>query len=291
MALVNTPPRIAVGILAHDHPDLLDALVQRLVPDFSIYLHLDRASKLDPQHFTWVDQVTLIKRRRCHWGSFNVTRAIIDFLHQANSQGFDHYLLVSGQDLALKSNQEILDFFSQNRGTDFIQSLPLPSPVLRGGIERITRVYWQAPYRHTGVKRAFYNVVEYALELGYRTMLQPKVLSGKFFWGETWFALTHQTIQGVVNYLDQNPDFIRLFRGSRLGEELFLQTLVRRVSPPATLATDTITYVDWSNGTHGSPKTLDEEDLGALMQTQHLFARKIHPVKSQKLIEAFRKVT
>jgi hypothetical protein len=129
--------------------------------------------------------------------------------------------------------------------------------------------------------------VEYALELGYRTVLHAKVLSGKFFWGETWFALTHKTLDKIFDYLTQNPEYFSLFKGSRLGEELFLQTLVRRITPPAILASDTMTYVDWNGGKNGSPKTLTEEDFEVLCSTPHLFARKINPLESAKLITRF----
>lgn len=280
-------PRIAILILAHAYPTLLDSLVSRLSTDFDVYLHLDRASDIQTKNFAWGKTVTTVKSRRTYWGSFQCTLAILDLLKTAHARGYDRYVLISGQDVPLVSNQDLIRHFVANAELDFIQSLPLPSPRLNGGIERITRVYWHAPYRHQRLKRLLYNLVEYGLELGYRTVLQPKIIVGKFYWGETWFGLRNSTLSAIFEYLEDNRDFARLFTGSRLGEELFLQTLVRRVSPALTLAEDTITYVDWATGPE-KPRVLDESDLPALEKAPHLFARKVHPEKSAALLEELR---
>lgn len=276
-------PRVAILILAHAYPTLLDSLVRRLSPDFDVYLHLDRATDITLRDFTWATSVTTVRSRRTYWGSFQCTLAILDLLRKAHAQGYDRYVLISGQDVPLVSNAEIVEHFRNHPERDFIQSLPLPSPRLNGGIERITRVYWHAPYRHTGLRRLVYNIIEYGLELGYRTILQPRIITGQFYWGETWFGLKHSTLEGIFSYMRENPDFARLFRGSRLGEELFLQTLVRRVAPKANLAEDTITYVDWKTGPE-KPRVLDASDLTSLRKTPHLFARKVHPEKSKELL-------
>jgi len=278
-------PRIAILIVAHAHPELLDRLVSGLVKDFDVYLHVDRASRMDLSHFSWASSVKRVRSRRTYWGAFAVTQAIVDLLRLAYARGYDRYVLISGQDVPLVSNREIIDYFATHPELDFIQSMPLPSPRLNGGIERITRVYWHAPYRHSGLKRMLYNLVEYAFEAGYRTVLQSKIIVGKFYWGETWFSLRHDTLKGIFAYLDEQPEFTRLFAGSRLGEELFLQTLVRRISPAATLAPDTTTYVDWVTGPE-KPRVLDESDIPRLQASSHLFARKVHPVKSATLLTA-----
>lgn len=271
-------------VLAHTHPTLLDRLVTRLSEDFDIYLHLDSVSTIDLASFGWRDKVSQVPSRRTYWGSFQCTRAILDLLAAARQKGFDRYVLISGQHLPLVSNSEISSFFSRNPDLDFIESLPLPSPVLQGGIERITRVYWHAPYRHHGARRRFYNIVEYALELGYRTLLQPKLVIGQFYWGQTWFSLKASTVDAIFAYLQKNPDFIRLFTGSRLGEELFLQTLVRRIEPTPQFGPTTTTYDDWATGPE-KPRVLDHTDYPTLKGLTQLFARKVEPEKSRELID------
>lgn len=277
-------PRIAVLVLAHTHPTLLDRLATRLSEDFDVYIHLDRTSKIDLTSFEWRDKVSEVPSRRTYWGSFQCTRAVLDLLSAARQKGYDRYVLISGQHVPLVSNSEISSFFSQNPDLDFIESLPLPSPVLQGGIERISRVYWQAPYRHQGARRWLYNVVEYALELGYRTLLQPKLITGQFYWGQTWFSLKASTVDAIFAYLEKHPDFIRLFTGSRLGEELFLQTLVHRIEPAPQFGPTTTTYDDWITGPE-KPRVLDHTDYPTLRGLTQLFARKVDPKKSKKLID------
>jgi hypothetical protein len=130
----------------------------------------------------------------------------------------------------------------------------------------------------------FYNLVEYALEIGYRTILQPKLIVGQFYWGQTWFSLKDSTVAAIFAYMEKHPDFLRLFTGSRLGEELFLQTLVRRVQPAPQLGPTTTTFDDWATGPE-KPRVLDHTDYERLTKLPQLFARKVHPEKSKNLID------
>jgi hypothetical protein len=279
-------PRVAILILAHAYPTLLDSLVRRLSPDFDIYLHLDRATDITLESFAWAKTVTTVKSRRTYWGSFKVTLAILDLLRQAHARGYDRYVLISGQDVPLVSNKEIVQFFSRNQQIDYLQSIPMSDSSVDATIERITRRYWQAPYRHAGLSRALYSVVEYALELGYRSFLQKKVLAGEYYWGETWFGIRHSTATAILSYLEQTPEFVRLFAGSRLAEESFLQTAVRRISSKTTLSDHLLTYTDWITGPE-KPRVLEGIDLKRLTESGFLFARKVHPEKSKELLAVF----
>ncbi len=278
--------RVAILILAHAYPSLLDQLVRRLISDFDVFLHLDKASKINLPDFRWHNEITTVKSRRTYWGSFEGTRAMLDLLATAHKAGYERYVFISGQDIPLATNEAIEEFFSNNSEIDFIQSSKLDMSPLQGGIDRIARMYWHAPYRYSGWEKFFYNIIEYGLEIGYRTVFQRKIITGKFFRGEQWFSLTAPTVRLVFEYLDDNPEFLDLFGGSRLAEELFLPTLVRRLGSRVELSRDTTSYVDWTTGPE-KPRVLDISDLDKLKSTSHLFARKVHPEKSKDLIDHY----
>lgn len=278
-------PRIAVLIMAHTQPKLLDRLVSGLVTDFDVYLHLDRASGIDTSMFAWRDSVRIVPSRRTFWGSFQVTLAILDLLKAAHRVGYDRYVLISGQDTPIVSNATIRDFYSTNASVDFIMSIPLSSDEIDADIARLTRRYWHAPYRYSGLTARFYWAIEYALELGYRSVLQPKLLGGTFYWGETWFSLRHDTLSSIFDYLHTHPDFMKIFRGSRLAEESFIQTLVRRISPAPNLSESMNTYTDWVRGPT-KPRVLDITDVDRIEASGKLFARKIASPSSDSLLKA-----
>lgn len=278
--------QVAILILAHAYPSLLDRLVRRLISDFDVFLHLDKASKINLPDFNWHNKVTTVKSRRTYWGSFQGTLATLDLLASAHEAGFEHYVFISGQDIPIVSNEAIEEFFSINPGVDFIQSSELDTSPLQGDLDRITRMYWHAPYRYSGWKKFLYNIVEYGLEIGYRTIFQRKIVVGQFFCGAQWFSLTAKTVSLVFEYLDDNPAFLDLFKGSRLAEELFLPTLVRRLESRVDVGRETTSYVDWKTGPE-KPRVLDISDLDKLKSTSHLFARKVHPEKSKDLIDHY----
>lgn len=277
-------------VLAHTHYPLLSNLITQLTKDFDVYLHVDRASDISVARLAETPSVTPVKSRRTYWGSFQGTLAMLDLLRDSHAHGYDRYIFISGQDVPLVANDAIRKFFRENQHLDFVESKPLRTTPDADKLDRITRAFWHAPYRHTGLRRMLYNLVEYSLELGYRTVLQPKIIVGDFFWGEQWFGLRHDTVSAIFEYLRDEPEFIRLFRGSRLGEELFVPTLVRRILPKPLIANHTTSYVDWVSGPE-KPRVLDHTDLAALEKSPHLFARKVHPEKSAQLLKVLREKT
>jgi len=288
-ALAHTDPPapdVAFLILSHTEPELLDRLVARLSQDFSVYLHIDSAASFRAQDFSWAPRVTSVPSRRTYWGSFDVTRAILDLLRTAREGNHSHYVLISGQDLPLKSNADITSFFGAQNSTDFIRTVRMPYEGIGGGMERLTRMHWHAFYRYRGARRFIYQGWELLMAVGYKTVLQEKVLAGEFYHGETWFALRCHTLDHVFSYLDTHPEYQELFSGSRLAEESFLQSIIRRLNPAGHDIEDTMTFMDWHSGPE-SPRVLDESDVPRLETTDKLFARKISSGKSRALIDHF----
>ena len=276
---------IAILVMAHTEPELLDRLMTRLSASFDVYLHLDKAAPYSLSDFSWSSRVTPVTQRRTYWGAFAVTEAILDLLSTAHHHHYDHYVLISGQDVPLKSNSNITKFLSDNRDKDFIRTIKMPHPGIQGGMERLTRSYWHAFYRYSGLRRWGYQVVEFLFAAGYRTVLQEKILSGDFYHGETWFSLRHQTVEDLFSYLAQHPEYSRIFTHSRLAEEIFPHSVIRRLNSEARDIEDTTTFVDWDTGPE-SPRVLDETDAERLDARWELFARKVALPKSALLVDS-----
>lgn len=277
-------PKIAFLVLAHGEPELLRRLLNRLSEGFGVYLHLDRAApfKLDAVVNPSVKTVT--RRRRTYWGSFACTQAILDLLELARTNGHTHYVLISGQDVPIKSNSEIMSFFETNSGNDFIRTEKMPFVDIGGGIERITRRYWHAYYRYSGLQRLTYKVWEYVVFVAYKFFLPEKILAGSFFWGETWFALRDSTVTELFSYLEKNPDYLSVFRGSRLAEEIVIPTILRRINAVGKNLEDPVTFIDWETGPE-TPRVLDQSDIPRLQKSRFLFARKVSSAKSAEFIQ------
>jgi hypothetical protein len=282
---------IAFLILAHSEPELLNQLVARLAKDFDVYLHIDSRSRLRlDEKLAGLPRVRQIPRLATAWGSPNLVKAQRRLFEASRRVGYDRYVLISGQCVPLKSNVEILEAFRREPSSEWLSANLLRAPEDQGFIDRITRVYWHAPWRYTGLRALLYWVVEYVLEILYRLGFPKKKLVGNFFMGEAWFALSSGALERTISYLESAPGFTRLFKTARASDEIFFQTAIRRASPVDMRLIGPISHTDWITGPE-APRVLDESDLPALRASNFLFARKVTWEKSRSLVEKLYSIT
>ena len=116
--------KFAYLIMAHNNKDQLMKLIG-LLDDVNndIYLHLDKKSDLEVETFqnlTKRANIYVFKKIDVLWGNDTIARVALFLLQQAVGVYHDYYHLISGQDLPLKSNRAISDFFSSNFGKEFV---------------------------------------------------------------------------------------------------------------------------------------------------------------------------
>ncbi|MBL7719752.1 MAG: hypothetical protein JNL72_12995 [Flavipsychrobacter sp.] len=267
--------KIAILILAHKNPGQLRLLVNRLKQDFEVYLHFDTASSISSE-ITEEEHVHILQQRyRTSWGSFNIVLAELELLRSALSHNCDYYMLISGQDLPIKSNKAIATFVEQHYA-DHIECHPLPLDYwgAQGGLERMT-LYWESTAMHDTVinlpVRAAMKVVRGVQKI---LGLKRKVKS-KLYGGSQWFNLTRETVKSVLSFIDENPWFLKQFHHSRASDELFIQTAVMHVAQTITNSRDSrhYRYFDWKTGPT-YPRILSMNDYQSFMSSENLFARK-----------------
>jgi hypothetical protein len=116
--------RIAIMMLVHNNERQTQRLINHLSNDFDIYVHIDKRCylKINESENTFV-----YKKYKTYHGSFNQIIATLFLLRKAFEKGYDRYLLISGQDLPLKTNKEIKNFF-QNNNSEYIDIKKIPDP-------------------------------------------------------------------------------------------------------------------------------------------------------------------
>ena len=67
----------------------------------------------------------------------------------------------------------------------------------------------------------------------------------EIYHGSTWWALSHKTIGYILEYIDDNPAFVKFFQTSWCPEEAFIPTIIGN-SPIRSLCKTSLTYTDWS---------------------------------------------
>ena len=308
-------------VLAHDQPDQLRRMIERLNADWArFYVHIDKKANLAAFKFGAKEQrnnvVFLDERISVNWMGFSIVDATLRLLRRASLDGFGYCTLLSGTDYPIKSNGYLHHFF-ENADKEYI-------------------AFWRLYDRPTWLPKVHYfyfidNIPIRAYSLNSDESFWRRFFWGRFFkyqkhmpkrqlpgnvvpyGGPDWWTLSFDCVAWILRYVDTNPKFVRFYRRTASPGEMFFQTLIlnspwrSRVnafgeyelwrSNRSGASTDcdmlpdelfNLRYADWSgekSGERACPAVLDERDWLTLKSSSALFARKFDTDTSRGLME------
>ena len=286
--------KIAFLLMCHKNAEQVNRLIDRLATENrDFYVHVDSKSQIFDD-IKWSESVIPAKRRiDVRWGDITQCDAEIALIETVIESGkkYDYYWLISGQDFPIKTNDQIDDFLSANKGSNFIDIIDTSTLPHLSKVKRNELYY---PRWMLG-RNLFCKVMKKAyitLSGGDKTFsfLKRKNVTGlDFRFGANWFCLTHECIEYVYGELVSKPEIYRFYQNSLNPDECFMQTLVAN-SPFAQSAKEIALYVDWSE-MKPNPKILGNADLEALKASNKLIARKFEMITPEidALSNAFEK--
>lgn len=223
-------------ILAYDDPVNLKRLVDRLrnKEEADFYIHIDKKSDIAPfvEALGSYPNVTFLENReKIYWGGFSIIKAEINLVRAALASGEDYlrYVLLSGSDYPIKSNQEIRRFFEENRGTEYIRAInldQLEDKELFGiHIDRLQKHDY--PWiNNTG--SYLFNRFRAGMNFLLRLFPMPKKYRHRKFdlyHGSQWWALTGDCLRELIQTYDANPEDYKNFEIGFASDEKFFHTL------------------------------------------------------------------
>lgn len=275
--------RHAYLILAHKNLGQLKRLIKLLDdPRNDIFVHLDSKNR-DFNEADWRDAAKLSHlefispRLNVNWGGVSIMRAELNLLEAATRrEAYDYYHLLSGQDLPIKTQDEIHDFFDAHLGKEFLN-------------------YWE--FKKSTLSRFRYYTIFPEGEGRFRTRIVNHFFKGlqmavgfrinrdvDFRFGSQWFSITDALARYAV---EQRPWLEKVFRHTSTCDEIFLPTLVwssrfkenlyhpEAVKSQKEVNMSNMRFIDWTRGESiRHPWTFKADDYALLMETPHLFARK-----------------
>ncbi len=271
--------KIAHLILAHANPLQLQRLVNRLAhPDADFYIHIDFKTDITPFLALANDHVTLVKKRESvYWGAYSIVQATVNSMEEILLSGkqYDYINLLSGQDYPLKATTEIHQYFEENPGKAFMETLIIQQE-WHEAIQRVTKYhltnynFWR---KHTVEK--YLNML-----LPKRKMPNNLIPVGR----SQWFAITQTHAKYIVDYLAQHKHVRRFFELTWGSDEFVFQTLLYNSIYQKDMVNDNLRYIDWSEG-QSSPKTFTITDLPTLLNSGKLFARKFNEAVDATILD------
>ncbi|MDR2205056.1 MAG: beta-1,6-N-acetylglucosaminyltransferase [Flavobacteriaceae bacterium] len=269
--------KIAIMIIVHKNNEQIDRLVKHLSKDFDIYIHIDKRSSLKIRE---TEGVFVYRKYNVYWGSFNQIIATLFLLKKAFKTGYNRYILISGQDLPIKTNEEIKIFF-ENNDEEYIHIDKIPRPDGWPDMGRLTRYYFSRLNGRTGWKKLLRKLAEIVSKLIEK--IKPRKLDYDFYGGSSWTNYTHNCVKKMFDFLENNPNYINRFKWTHCSDEIFYQTIVNQLDG-LKITNDSLRYISWADS-GASPKILKEEDYEEIIRSEALFARKFDENTDAKIIE------
>ena len=267
-------------ILAHNEPELLSLLVERLDDVRNdIYIHFDRKLSILPDIKTQHAGLYILKDRvDVRWADVSMLEAEYKLFHAVVDSGsqYSHHHLISGVDLPLKNQDYIHSFFAQHQGKEFVGLHQRP---MNRHADRALH-YWHPftrSFRGSGCVFAIKRILRYLV-------IQTQVLLGirrnttiPFHKGGQWVSITRELIDYL---LEQEDRAFTIFSRTFGADEYFVPTLIwdtpfmERLFDATDESRGAMRYIGWR--ADGQLIDFTSQDLPALQQTEYLFARKFN---------------
>lgn len=282
------------GILCHQMTNPLRFLISTLCknPDSYIIIHVDQKSDISPflDEFSSYAQVQFIQNRtKVFWGSFSQIEAILELLKAAQQYDYHYFSLLSGDDIPLQSISKFHNYLEKNN-YEFIDLDRYPDCKIEPRVkyqhgasffkkhrtqQDLLSCKWQRKLFKIGLKR---NKIDH---------LPP------LYKGSLWFTLSHSAIDYILEYLNQNPNYLTPFKTSLCGDEVFFHTIMfnspflSKIKTKDHMDESFTRYIDWKSGPD-FPRTFDETDFEKIKSSDMFFARKVkYNISLEKLKTSF----
>jgi len=284
--------RIAYLILVHKNFPQVVRLVNQLVEDSLIYIHVDKksgkgAANYLKQSLANKENVHILQTHRVYWGDFSQIVATISILQRlvASKDSFDYVKFLSGQDYPVVSSDHIVKFINNCSSISYIQNFRLPSPIWedeKGGLERINYYHFRV------IGSDFYTFPPQSSSL--LNKLLQKMFIRRFpdglipFGGSAYWLLTHESVDYILRFITEHPRFVRFFRHVVNGDEIFFQTILLNSPLKDQIVNDDLTFAKWVEGSSG-PEILKIDDSEEIFSSGSLFARKFDMYQDEAILD------
>lgn len=286
--------KIAFLILVHHRPEQLKKLLQALDdPRFDFFVHVDRRESLAP----FLEQACLLRysklqfisrRRRVFWGDISMVDATLELFRTAlDADGYQRFVLLSGEDYPIESNDVIYTRLTQSN-LEFINGRKLPYPVQVEGFW-----FWKLSSRLT--VRCIRKLLQ-LLHIRKKPRLSMENREWEIYQASQWVALSRECTQYLLSVVEKYPQIRKYFRFSHAPDQLVIPTILYNTPEFRDKTTvdktcsytfneyPAIHYVRYHPQRGSSVEYLDESAYDDLLASGKLFLRKAAAGKSDRLI-------
>lgn len=278
----------ALIITAYKDMTQLIKLIESTCNHFLLYVHIDKKSDIDIDRIIEYKfpNLYIIRKYDIVWGGFNHLAAIIHLLNKALEDKRVTYIhVISGQDVIVKPFENFDNMFSNSKKIYMTCSeVGKSNPKIQKRLERYV-LSANMDSRKKSVK--IFNMITFFFQ--YIFVGKRKGI-GEFrdiYKGMIWVSMPVEATKYVIQYVNNNINFLREFKHIVIPEEFFFQTILMNSPFKQHVVADNLRYTDWSYRNGSVPAILDETDYRKIKESDSFFARKIDMNISKKLLLSF----
>ena len=275
-------------IPVHTQPFLLARVLKILqASNHYFFIHVDgnvRNYEQFRQALSSIEKVCFLdKRYKTYHSRIGCVYATIAMLNEveAHPVHFDYIHQISGQDYPLRSNQQCDDFFESTEDSFMYYTL---------GKERdyiIDQKKVNGWYLNTTTTFLDNILLRGGYCLG-KIIKRPPIPNYCGAWD--WFSWSETVYSFVLNYLKENPQFLKRFNHTLIPSEHIFATMLKPYLAELKIRERyPLRYVSWLPhrpiSSSYRPFNLTEEDYEYVLASPCFFCRKIHEEESAKLLE------
>lgn len=289
--------RKAAIITVYNNPEQLNTFIKQLLSDNSteVFIHLDKKHQtIKPQIYT-NEHVNFIKNNvDVEWGGYSFLMAIVNSFKEVVEFGeFEHVILCSGQDIMVRNDLDT--FLEQHKEQIFIDSWEDDKTRRAFLLHKWPQRYFKIIDTKLSLTRIM-RMLRIKLFCTGLPIAKRKVsydVSGiTFYKNWFWSCIPFDVIKWIVLFMEENPDYIDVFKGF-VAEEGFIATTIMLSPYKDWIKFDekgksySLTYRKPSINNH--PPVLTADDIEDIEKSGKFFARKIDEKVDLSIINYFAK--
>ena len=279
--------RIGLLVLGSQAPLILDAVLDGLDDArFRVFLHVD--AKLPLEHYTRplrnLARITLVEpRTKVFWGGFSMIEAETTLIRAALADPSIRTFTMLSDDAAPVRRADVL--YTALRDGPNRMSFDLRDdvqPWYRGFYcpDAEFSMYRDRAWQERTVSETDLDTLRRLVALRER----GKKPLDRVFFSRQWWSLDRPTLESILRVMDEDTHLTESFRFSVMSDELMFATIFQLLHPGrVTLGVPMCMHFTPHCRTFHTPAELAE----LRVQPDHLFARKLHPERTE-LVEAAR---
>lgn len=287
--------KFAYLILAHADPNQLHRLVNALNYKCDFFIHIDLYSDLNQfVNSKTSSNVRFISNRvAVNWAGFSQVRASLNLIKAAINSGeeYSHLVLLSGMDYPIKPPQEIWNYFDANQDKQFIK-IDYMEEKPDWYMPMFERYFFRDAFPIIS-NRAIRRIIRFGLEKVAKPFKRKFFPNIKPCAGSSWWAITSECARYIIDFTEQNRDFVGFYKNSFASDEQFYHTIVANSHFVNQIKfsnkTDRVGVHEFANLhiVHPSLKyTYTIDDLEEIKKSDKFFVRKVNSKESKELLDA-----